>query len=196
MADVTDASRRPSRVAVALLHYPVYDRSRAVVTSSLTSVDLHDIARTARCYAVEPFYVVTPVAAQREMARRIAAHWLDEQEAPHPRAEALARVRVCESLDAALGDLAGACGATPFWAVTGASLDQDLTSFQDLRAAIHEPRHPAVLLVFGTGWGLSRDLTRAAPCRLEPIRGLDGFNHLPVRAAVAIVLDRLLGLRI
>ncbi|HLB25443.1 MAG TPA: RNA methyltransferase, partial [Nitrospirota bacterium] len=28
---------------------------------------------------------------------------------------------------------------------------------------------------------------------LEPNEGLSGYNHLPVRAAAAIILDRLLG---
>ena len=50
-----------------------------------------------------------------------------------------------------------------------------------------------MLLVFGTAWGLEKNLTRNADHALEPIEGNSGFNHLPVRGAVAIILDRLLG---
>lgn len=184
-----------NRVAIALLHYPVYDRSRQVVASSVTSVDLHDIARTARTYAVEPFYMVTPIAAQREMVRRIVAHWVEEDPSEHPRGEALQRVRVAETLDAVVAEMERECGTRPAVVVTGASLERDLTTFGDLREAITGGSSP-VLLVFGTGWGLAREVTEAADARLEPIAGLFGFNHLPVRAAVAIVLDRLLGPRI
>ncbi len=189
------AARDGARVAIALLHYPVYDRFRQVVASSVTSVDLHDIARTARTYAVEPFYIVTPVEAQREMVLRIIAHWVEDDATGHPRGEALARVRVADTLDAVVAEMEQETGMRPKVVVTGASLDRDLTSFGGLREAVARAEFP-VLLVFGTGWGLARHLTDAADARLEPIAGLDGFNHLPVRAAVAIVLDRLLGPRL
>jgi hypothetical protein len=49
------------------------------------------------------------------------------------------------------------------------------------------------LLLFGTGWGLAPELIRQADVRLEPIRGAPSstYNHLSVRAACAITLDRL-----
>jgi hypothetical protein len=52
-----------------------------------------------------------------------------------------------------------------------------------------------VLVLFGTGWGLSPALIDDADVRIEPIRarGETGYNHLSVRAACAITLDRLLG---
>jgi hypothetical protein len=52
-----------------------------------------------------------------------------------------------------------------------------------------------VLILFGTGWGLARELVEKADVRLEPIRAAadTGYNHLSVRAACAITLDRLLG---
>ena len=42
------------------------------------------------------------------------------------------------------------------------------------------------LILFGTGWGLTSEI-------LEPIRGKTKYNHLCVRSAVSIILDRLLG---
>lgn len=188
-------ARIRARLAIALLHHPVYERSGKVVTSSVTSVDLHDIARIARTYAVEPFYVVTPIEAQREMVLRIVGHWVEDDPSDHPRGEALARVRVADTLEAVVAERERESGVRPKVVVTGASLSRDLTTFGDLRDAVARAECP-VLLVFGTGWGLARELTDAADVRLEPIAGLDGFNHLPVRAAVAIVLDRLLGPRL
>jgi len=49
------------------------------------------------------------------------------------------------------------------------------------------------LLVFGTAWGLSESIKRAADYVLDPVKGNTNYNHLPVRAAAAIILDRLLG---
>jgi hypothetical protein len=48
------------------------------------------------------------------------------------------------------------------------------------------------LLLFGTGWGLADEVLEAADALLPPLAGPSGYNHLSVRAAAAIVLDRLL----
>lgn len=184
-----------AKVSMALLHYPVYDRARTIVTTSVTSVDIHDLARTARTYGVSPFYVVTPISAQREMVKRIQQHWMGDELSSHPRAEALRVLRTADSLYSVCLEIARETGERPTICVTGASLQERLTSFADLRRAIYEGPLRTALLVFGTGWGLARELIEQADVRLEPIRGVDEYNHLPVRAAVAIVLDRLLGPR-
>ncbi|HEY6838272.1 MAG TPA: RNA methyltransferase, partial [Geobacteraceae bacterium] len=51
------------------------------------------------------------------------------------------------------------------------------------------------LLVFGTGWGLTEELFERADLVLRPIKGPGSYNHLSVRSAAAIILDRLLGER-
>jgi hypothetical protein len=54
-----------------------------------------------------------------------------------------------------------------------------------------------VLLLFGTGWGLAREVLDGADAVVAPIRASEasGYNHLSVRAACAILLDRLRGAR-
>jgi hypothetical protein len=47
--------------------------------------------------------------------------------------------------------------------------------------------------LFGTGWGLTEELFDRADFILEPIKGSGDYNHLSVRTAAAIILDRLLG---
>ena len=64
-------------------------------------------------------------------------------------------------------------------------------SYREVRTALNKD-HPH-LLVFGTGWGLEKGIVERADIILAPIDGLSGYNHLPVRAAIAIILDRLLG---
>lgn len=181
-------------VAVVLAHHPVLNRRGEVVTTSVTSLDIHDIARSARTYGADPYYLVSPIAAQREMVERIATRWVDGVEAGHPRGEAIGRIRVAASIEEATDAFAAEIGGRPWRVATGANLRERLTTFAGLRRDIRAGTWPGVLLVFGTGWGLTREVTEGADARLEPIPGLEGFNHLSVRSAVAIMLDRLLGL--
>jgi hypothetical protein len=51
----------------------------------------------------------------------------------------------------------------------------------------------AFLLMFGTGWGMSEELLARADYFLAPIDGPTPYNHLSVRSACAIILDRLFG---
>jgi hypothetical protein len=51
------------------------------------------------------------------------------------------------------------------------------------------------LLLFGTGWGITDDVFSRADLFLEPIEGPTAYNHLSVRSAVSISLDRLFGKR-
>ncbi|VAW41292.1 protein of unknown function aq_054, partial [hydrothermal vent metagenome] len=47
------------------------------------------------------------------------------------------------------------------------------------------------LLLFGTGWGLAAEIMSQVDDVLPPLGG-KGYNHLSVRSAVSIILDRLL----
>jgi hypothetical protein len=185
---------RGCKVALALLHHPVYNRRGEIVTTSVTSLDIHDIARAARTFDVDPYYLVTPIAAQREMIEQVSRFWTGADSSMcHPRADAIGRIRVVPDLQEAVSDFASEIGGTPWQVVTGASFQGDLLSFRQLREDIRSGRHAGVFLIFGTGWGLASEVTDAADSRLEPILGRAGFNHLSVRSAVAIVLDRLMG---
>ena len=68
---------RKSRVYIALLHYPMYNKRMDIVTTSITNLDLHDIARAARTYDVDGFYVVHPSASQQKLIRDILTYWQD-----------------------------------------------------------------------------------------------------------------------
>ena len=66
-----------NRLTLALVHHPVLDRAGATVTTAITNLDLHDMARSARTYGVDDLYVVHPIEAQRVLAERIKSHWVD-----------------------------------------------------------------------------------------------------------------------
>jgi hypothetical protein len=180
------------RVSVALVHHPVYDKHRQVVATALTNLDLHDIARASLTFGLEAFFVVHPVAAQRELAGRIAAHWTegDGAEKNDFRRQAVARVEVVATLADVTARLAERHGAPPLTIATAARATDGCARFGDVRA-LGDAR--PVLIVLGTGWGLTDELIATCDLRLEPIRGRKGYNHLSVRSACAIILDRLYG---
>ncbi|MFZ0887337.1 MAG: RNA methyltransferase, partial [Candidatus Binataceae bacterium] len=85
---------------LALIHHPVLDRRGKIVTSAITSLDIHDIARASRTYGVDAFFVVHPVQEQREFAARLLDHWRlgYGREFDSRRREALELVRVTADL--------------------------------------------------------------------------------------------------
>ncbi len=182
------------RVAVALIHHPVIDRQQQVVTTAITNLDLHDIARSSHTYGLTDFMVVHPVAAQRELAERVRAHWVEGSGARRipDRKPAMELLRIVPALDDAIAALGG---EVELWATSAAS-DPGCTSFAAARALL-ESVGPPVLVLLGTGWGLAGAVMARADRRLAPIlsRRSDGYNHLSVRAAAAIMFDRLLGAR-
>lgn len=193
---MTDTRPTRSHVSIALLHYPVYDRNRRVVASAVTNLDLHDIARSARTFGLFRYYVVTPVAEQRILAERIRGHWQDGWGASYnpKRREALELLRVVPELDVALSDLEENWQRPAKIVVTGAQDRPGSISCTGMRRLFEDTGQP-FLLLFGTGWGLTEELFDRADFVLEPIKGADEYNHLSVRSATAIILDRLLGER-
>lgn len=186
------------QIAAALVHHPVYDRIGEVVATSVTSVDIHDIARACRTYGLNRYYLVTPILAQREMVDRVAGHWSEGAggKAGHPRGPALELVRTVHDLQSAIEDFQLTFGIRPQVAVTSANPMRDATSFADLRKTIESGKIPGLLIVFGTGWGLADSIIEKSDIRLEPISGPTEYRHLSVRAAAAITLDRLMGVSI
>ena len=178
-------------MAAALIHYPVHDRSRAVVTSAITNLDLHDIARSAHTYGLSDLFIVHPIAAQRLLAERVREHWISGSGARRipDRTPAISILRVVPSLDDALTEFAP---GAELW-VTSAKGSGSLLDYPEARRALAVDG-PPVLIAFGTGWGLGDAVTARAQARLSSIVGCraDGYNHLSVRAAAAIIFDRLL----
>jgi hypothetical protein len=184
----------PPQLFVALLHFPVYNKERQVVATSLTMLTLHDLARLATTYGTPGCYVVTPLQQQRELARRMIAHWTHGYGATYnpTRGEALQHLQVVENLEAVEHDIMRRCGTRPRAIATDAQWFPRCISSTALRQIVWQ-QQGAFLLLLGTGWGLTEELMARCEYILAPIAGLTSYNHLPVRVAAGILLDRLLG---
>ena len=177
--------------ALALVHYPVLDRRGDVVATALTNLDLHDLARTAMTFGLQKFYVVTPVAEQQRLAGKIREHWCRGYGADYNplRKKALSLIEITDTLNEAISKWEEFTGETGIPVLTGASV-RDGISFRNCRNLSTEY---SLLLVLGTGWGLAPALFEQGWRTLQAIRGKGDYNHLPVRSAAAIIMDRLFG---
>ena len=182
-----------SNLYLGLVHHPVYDKRREVVATAVTNFDLHDIARCARTYGVGGFFVITPLESQARLAERIVRHWVEGAGfAYNPtRRDPLSLIRISRTIDEADQEISLRWGKRVRRIVTGASPHPQSIGFEFLRRIL-EDRSTPYFILFGTGWGLTEEVKGSADYVLAPIEG-KGYNHLSVRSAVAIILDRLLG---
>ena len=185
---------RPVTIYCALLHYPVYDRQKRVTATALTTIDVHDVARLARTYGLDGFYVVTPLRSQHALARRLIDHWVTGRGAVYnpTRKEALSLVRMADTLEEVLQGIEQEEGRRAKTVATAARRYPTARSYGEMTELLHRGGDELYLILFGTGWGLTREIVEKSDYVLEPIAG-KGYNHLSVRTAAAIILDRLLG---
>ena len=184
----------PPKLSVALLHHPVKNKNGEIITSAVTNLDLHDIARVSKTYGIESFYVVTPLEDQKSLVEKIISHWIDGWGGTYnpKRKAALELVKVRDSLDQVVEDIKADTGEEVNTVVTCAAEKKGALQFWELKNRLADADQEYVL-VFGTAWGLTDEFIESSDFVLEPVRGKTPYNHLPVRSAVAIILDRLLG---
>lgn len=164
-----------------------------MIASAVTNLDLHDIARAGRTYGVRSLYIVTPVRDQLELVDKIISHWVSGAGSTYnpKRREAMSLIRVRDSFESVLNDIGAEGNGKPVTITTSARQQNGCTKMVAMRKKIRDGQPYA--LIFGTAWGLPDDFLKQADYILEPITGPTSYNHLSVRSAAAIILDRLLG---
>ncbi len=177
-----------------LVHYPVYNKNKETIASAITTLDLHDLARVACTYGIRRLFVITPLEDQQELGKRILEHWINGPGAsynPHRR-QALELVEITSSIEEAVSTIRAEEGEAPLTMATDASpKGNSVISFEYARKLINGQR--PVFLLFGTAWGLHRKIFQEMDFVLEPVWGKTDYNHLSVRTAAAIIIDRLVG---
>lgn len=180
----------------ALVHHPVRDRAGETVTTAVTTLDIHDIARSACTYGLAGYFIVTPIDAQHVLVGRVLGHWDTgggRQRMPE-RSRALALCRPVHTLAEVSAAIAAEHGRPPKTIATAARQSgRTATGFDGVRERLAEDPQQPWLLLFGTGHGLVDGVLAEADVLLSPIVGVGDYNHLSVRSAAAICFDRLLG---
>lgn len=167
-----------------------------MVTTAVTNLDLHDIARIGTTYGAKRFFIVTPLGVQQNFVHRMLSHWQGGFGAEYnpSRKEAFDIIAVRSSLEEVRREIESADKGRPYLVATTALHRRNSISFQTLRLKMNRHRED-ILLLFGTGWGMTEEVLASAHAVLDPVRGPTEYNHLSVRSAVAIILDRLMGQR-
>jgi hypothetical protein len=191
---MTTENREGATVGIALLHYPVFDKNHRVVATAVTNLDLHDIARLAKTYNLVRYYVVTPLPEQQEISRRIVHHWREGWGATYnpKRKEALDLMTVVGTLEEAVNDMSLNFSGPVKTIATGAKGTSNSVTYREMSELIRLPGMNYLLLL-GTGWGLVEQVLSEADYVLAPISGKSKYNHLSVRSAASIIVDRLFG---
>lgn len=201
METVEDKNFVP-RLALGLVHYPILDREKKIVATNITNFDIHDIARASTVYGVAQYYLVHPMQEQLMFVERILDHWrvgTGSKFNPYRRT-ALKNVHTATSIEQAklqankhfgeeclvIATHARPVPGTKHWTIG------ELRA--EMRKQVPVPSKP-VLLLFGTGFGMTEETMGSCDGVLESIRGAPpaDYRHLSVRSAVSIYLDRLMG---
>ncbi|AYF44290.1 MULTISPECIES: RNA methyltransferase [Halobacteriovorax] len=181
-------------IYLGLVHHPIKNKRGDIVTTSVTNLDIHDIARSCRTFGMKNYFIVTPLEAQHKLVKRILGHWEEDDAGVYnpDRQDALAIARLVNSVEEGINKIKEIEGVEPLICVTGANFESNNGVETDLINNARLDKRP-IFLLFGTGWGLHAQVLERAHFALEPIFGgsADGYNHLSVRSAVAIYLDRL-----
>lgn len=179
---------------VVLMHDQVIVQDGQIGTSSVTSLDIHDIARSSKTYGIKKYFLVTSLIDQQKIVEKILEFWNTSGiEYNKQRHTAVKEVELKSSLEAVIEAITKKEGKEPLLIATSAQLadhDKRITYYDQSKVWKHDR---PVLFIFGTAKGLSNELVKRCDYFLLPIEGFSQFNHLSVRSAVAIILDRWLG---
>ncbi len=180
-------------IYLALIHYPVVNRRGDSIASALTTIDMHDIARAGKTFGIRGFFIVTPLEDQKKLAREVIDHWVcgvGGQLNPF-RKQALELITIVTSFSDAVEEIKARDKKSVISVATSATEYNDSVSTGIFSKKLDN--RFSYIIAFGTAWGLSGDFMEQCDIRLKPVKGNTGYNHLSVRSAVSIILDRIAG---
>ncbi|MBN2297453.1 MAG: RNA methyltransferase [Deltaproteobacteria bacterium] len=171
---------------VGLLHWPCIDKNGLEIATAITNLDLHDCARVCLTYGIDTLYIVHPYQAQLDFAQKIMDHWLEGFGGEYNpiRKRAFEVIRLVKDIE----EIRRQTGARMIG--TSAAKTDDSMSWADVRSLT---RDTDICVLFGTGWGIAPRLIKTLDGVIDPIEGAGDFNHLSVRSAVSIAIDRIVG---
>jgi len=184
---------RPGRnFYLCLVHYPVLLKTKNPGASSLTNLDIHDIARISCGYGLGGLYINTPLTDQAHILQGVLRYWTQGAGAvSNPdRARALSLVRYVPEIAVAVADIEKRAGQRPL--VLGSSAEWRKSPAYTPGMAREALASGPVLLLLGTAHGLAPEALAACDGQLRPLRFLDSYRHFSVRTATAVYVDRIL----
>jgi hypothetical protein len=179
-------------VYISVVHYPAKNKEGRWICTSFTTLDFHDVARPARTYELQAYYIVQPLEAQQFIIKEQLKYWTEGfgSKFNPKRSMAGSIVKVVSSITQMLEEIKKEKGKYPKLIATSAKKYPQTVSYGEMREILKN-RDEIFLILLGTGWGMPEELVSSCDYVLEPILGPGDYNHLSVRNAAAIILDRL-----
>lgn len=181
---------------VILMHDQVILEQDKIGTSSVTSIDIHDIARSAATYGLKGYFIVTPLKDQQKIVKTLLDFWSSDKGCAYNsnRKIALERVKLVSSIEEAISSIYNSEDKEPRLIATAAKTYEHIKeiTYNDQELVWSEEK--PVVFILGTARGLSLDVINRCDYLLKPVTGFSNFNHLSVRSAAAIIFDRWLGI--
>ncbi len=186
-----------SKVYIGLVHYPVYNKNYDIITTAVTNFDVHDISRTAITYGIKNYFIIHPQRKQVEIVQKILDYWQNGFGSIYnpDRNKALTSTMIVSDIEEVIEKIMQKENKKPVVVITDARIYPNTITYDQARTLATNKKNP-LLLLFGTGNGLAKNIIEKFDYILEPIKTETNYNHLCVRSAVAIVLDRILGKKI
>lgn len=185
----------PPHYAV-LMHSDVMIKGAGIGNSSVTSIDLHDIARSAATYGLKNLFMVSALTDQHAIMKEFFAFWKSSEGAAYNpgRSQAVCAIEQTYSLDETINWIEQKEGKAPLLIATSAK-NHEHSKIIDYHSQgnIWKQDRP-VLFLLGTAQGLANSVLERCDYLLVPLYGMTNFNHLSVRSAAALIFDRWLGL--
>jgi len=192
---------------VALMHSEIMLKDGRIGHSSVTSLDLHDIARSSTTYGVENFFMVSELKDQMSIIQNLLDFWGSQEGKEYnlSRHQAVSKVKPANTLDEVLKSIEETEGKKPAYAKATSDKPLIITTSAKQHGNVEKidffdqgkvwAQDRPVLIILGTGQGLSDRILELSDFLLVPVEGMTNYNHLSVRSAAAIILDRWLGLQ-
>ena len=124
-----------NKVYLSLVHYPVYNRNKDIVCTSVTNFDIHDISRSCGTYEIKGYRLVVPVDAQKKLTERIIAYWQDGTGGQYnkDREQAFRITDVAENIEEVVKEIEKIEGQKPLIITTSARTFDNSISYKDLK---------------------------------------------------------------
>lgn len=182
---------------IALMHANINLKCGGVGNTSIATIDIHDISRAGTTYGIKNFFVVTPLCDQQEIMRTFLDFWSSErgQKYNANRGYAIGHVIPVDSFDEVFNEIYQKEQKAPLIITTSAKEHSHVKKIDYCSQGEVWQHNRPVLIVLGTGQGLSDEILNRSDYLLGPLKGLPDYNHLSVRSAASIILDRWLGLQ-
>ncbi|MFH1223969.1 MAG: RNA methyltransferase [Pseudomonadota bacterium] len=177
---------------VTLVHYPIKNKTGEIIATAVTNMDVHDIARLAITFGFKGYYIVTPIKEQQLLVQRIIDHWRGDygKLRNNNRSEALDIIKVVSTVEDAAKDAEkNSKKKVKLIATSARKFDRAITINDFVKTGLD--KNNSYMYLFGTGWGMTDDVMSGADHIFEPLSYETDYNHLAVRSAVSIIMDRL-----